>query len=130
MAAEVAGSLTYGLEPGPVSRIVSGAQVRLVDDHGAAVTLGEVGELAVRGPNVSIGYWAGPGVIEGATANSWYRTGDLMRQDAKGNLWFVSRKKDLIVRGESDISQVEVERILVQTGVSPALVSGRAMRGS
>jgi acyl-CoA synthetase (AMP-forming)/AMP-acid ligase II len=103
-ATEVAGPLTYGLEPGPVSRIVTGAQVRLVDDRGAPVALGEVGELVVRGPNVSIGYWAGPGVIEGAPENGWYRTGNLMREDAKGNLRFVSRKEDLIIRGGSNIS--------------------------
>jgi len=111
-ATEVLGSLTYGLESGPVSRIVKGAQVRLVDDAGVSVPLGEVGELVIRGPNVSIGYWAGPGVVEDAPENGWYRSGDLMRQDEKGNLWFVSRKKDLIVRGGSNISPVEVEHVL------------------
>jgi long-chain acyl-CoA synthetase len=111
-ATEAAGSLTYGLEPGPVSRVMKGAQVRLVDDAGVPVPLGEVGELLVRGPNVSIGYWAGPGVIDDAPENGWHRTGDLMRHDEKGDLWFVSRKKDLIIRGGSNISPIEVERVL------------------
>jgi long-chain acyl-CoA synthetase len=112
-ATEVAGSLTYGLEPGPVNRIVTGTQVRLIDEHGAPVAPGEVGELIVRGPNVSIGYWAGPGVIEGAPQDGWYHTGDLMQQDAQGNLWFVSRKKKLITRGDSDTSRGEFERALL-----------------
>jgi long-chain acyl-CoA synthetase len=109
---EATGSLTYGLEPGPVSRVLNGAEVRLVDDGRVPVPVGELGEMILRGPNVSIGYWAGPGSTEGAPEDGWFYTGDLMRQDGKGNLWFVSRKKHLIVRGGSNISPVEVEQVL------------------
>jgi long-chain acyl-CoA synthetase len=65
-ATETLGSLTYRLESGPVSRIVKNAQVRLVDGNDVPVSPGEVGEMVVRGPNVTIGYWAGPGLVEGA----------------------------------------------------------------
>lgn len=109
---ETCGSLTYGLQSGPVSRAVYGMQVRLVDDNHVPVPLSEVGELALRGPNVSIGYWAGPGLIEDAPEDGWFYTGDLMRQDENGNLWFVSRKKHLIIRGGSNISPIEVEQVL------------------
>ena len=109
---EATGSLTYGLEPGPVSRVLDSAEVRLVDDGRVPVPVGELGEMILRGPNVSIGYWAGPGSTEGAPEDGWFYTGDLMRQDGKGNLWFVSRKKHLIVRGGSNISPVEVEQVL------------------
>ena len=112
-ATEAPGSLAYGLEPGPVSRISPVTQVHLVDDTGMSVPRGEVGELLVCGPNVSTGYWAGPGMIEDAPEHGWYHTGDLMRQDDKGDLWFVSRKKDLIVSGGSNIAPVEVERVLL-----------------
>ena len=112
-ATEALGSLTYGLESGPVTRIVKGAQVRLVGVDKMPVSPGQVGELVVRGPHVTIGYWAGPGLIEGAPESGWFHTGDLMRQDEKGNLWFVSRKKHLIIRGGSNISPVEVERVLM-----------------
>ena len=111
-ATEAAGSLTYGLESGPVSRIVEGAQVRLIDDSGAPVPRGEIGELALRGPNVTIGYWAGPGRIEEAPKDGWFRTGDLMRQGDDDDLWLVSRKKDVIIRGGLNISPVEIERVL------------------
>jgi long-chain acyl-CoA synthetase len=111
-ATEACGSLTYGLQTGPINRIVTGAQVRLVDDNHAPAPRGEVGELVVRGPHVTIGYWAGPGQIKDAPKEGWFHTGDLMRQDEKGDLWFVSRKKHLIVRGGSNISPVEVERVL------------------
>ena len=113
VSTEACGSLSYGLQPGPVSRIVPGAQVRLVDDNHRPVPRGEVGELVVCGPHVTIGYWAGPGEIKDAPMDGWFYTGDLMRQDAKGDLWFVSRKKQLIVRGGSKISPVEIERVLM-----------------
>jgi long-chain acyl-CoA synthetase len=118
-ASEACGSLTYGLEPGPVSRLMEGAEARLVDNAGAPVPPGDIGELLVRGPNVTIGYWAGPDTIENAPEDGWWHSGDLMRQDEKGNFWFVSRKKDLIVRGGSNISPVEVERVLI---AHPAVV--------
>jgi len=111
-ATEAAGSLTCGLESGSVSRIVKGAQVRLIDDGGAPVPRGDIGELALRGPNVTIGYWAGPGRIEDAPKDGWFRTGDLMRQGDGDDLWFVSRKKDVIIRGGLNISPVEIERVL------------------
>jgi long-chain acyl-CoA synthetase len=67
----------------------------------------------LRGPHVSIGYWAGPGMVDDAPEGGWFHTGDLLRQDEKGNLWFVSRKKQLIIRGGSNISPIEVEQVLI-----------------
>ena len=67
----------------------------------------------MRGPHVTIGYWAGPGQITDAPQGGWFYTGDLMRQDEKGDLWFVSRKKHLIIRGGSNIAPVEIERVLM-----------------
>ncbi len=109
---EVLGSLTYGLESGAVSRVNEGAEVRVVDDAGAPCRRAKSATAGARPQRVSIGYWAGPDAIENALERGWYRTGDLMRSDEKGNLSFVSRKKDLIIRGGSNISPVEVERVL------------------
>ena len=79
----------------------------------------------MRSLNISPGYWAGPGLVEGAPKDGWYHTGDLMRQDEKGNLWFVSRKKYLIIRGGSNISPVEVEQVLIShPAVQDAAVIG------
>jgi acyl-CoA synthetase (AMP-forming)/AMP-acid ligase II len=104
---------------------VNGTQVRLVNDKHVPVPPGEVGELVLRGPNVTIGYWAGPGLIEDAPKDGWFYTGDLMRQDDQGNLWFVSRKKHLIIRGGSNISPVEVEQALIShPAVGDAAVLG------
>jgi acyl-CoA synthetase (AMP-forming)/AMP-acid ligase II len=112
-ATEVFGSHRHGLRPGPVSRIAPGAQVRLVDDEGRKVARGAIGEFLVRGPYVTVGYWVGPGRIDDATRDGWYHSGDLMRQGEGDELWFVGRKKDIIIRGGSNISPVEVERVLL-----------------
>ncbi|HEY0341527.1 MAG TPA: class I adenylate-forming enzyme family protein, partial [Steroidobacteraceae bacterium] len=112
-ATEVAGSLIHGLKTGPVSRVAPDAQVRLVDDNGVQVARGAVGELLIRGPNVTVGYWVSPDRVDPATVDGWYATGDLMRQGEQDDLWFVARKKDLIIRGGSNISPAEVERVLL-----------------
>ena len=112
-ATEVVGSHSHGLQPGPVTRIAPGAQICLVDDEGREVPRGEIGEFLVRGPYVTVGYWVGPDRIDAATRDGWYDSGDLMRQGESDELWFVGRKKDIIIRGGSNISPVEVERVLL-----------------
>jgi long-chain acyl-CoA synthetase len=125
-ATEVVGSLNFGLQHGPVARIVKGAQVRLIDDHGADVAHGEAGELLIRGENVFAGYWNDPQATEESLQAGWYHTGDLMRRGEGDDLWFVSRKKDIIIRGGTNISPVEVEQALVAShpAVEEAAVVG------
>jgi long-chain acyl-CoA synthetase len=112
-ATEVVGSLTFGLRPGPVVRITKGARIRLVDEKGADVGDGEVGELLIRGGNVFDGYWNDPRATGESLKAGWYHTGDLMRRGGGDELWFVSRKNDIIIRGGTNISPVEVEQALV-----------------
>jgi long-chain acyl-CoA synthetase len=112
-ATEVFGNLTFGLQPGPVTRIVKGARTRLVDENGADVADGDVGEVLIRGANVFAGYWNDPQATEQSLKADWYHTGDLMRRGEGDDLWFVSRKKDIIIRGGTNISPTEVEEALV-----------------
>jgi long-chain acyl-CoA synthetase len=112
-ATEVVGSLTFGLQPGPVVRIGEGALIRLIDENGADVIDDEVGELLIRGANVFDGYWNDPQATAESLKAGWYHTGDLMRRGEGDELWFVSRKKDIIIRGGTNISPVEVEQALV-----------------
>lgn len=133
-ATEVIGSVTYGLRPGPVVRIVAGAQIRLIDDKGIEVPRGEVGELLIRGPNVFAGYWNDAQATADALRDGWYHTGDLMRRGEGDELWFVSRKKDIIIRGGNNIirggtkiSPIEIERVLAaHPAVEEAAVVGVA----
>jgi long-chain acyl-CoA synthetase len=112
-ATEVAGQLTFGLQPGPVIRITEDAQIRIVDENGADVAHGEIGELLIRGKNVFVGYWNDPAATAQSLKDGWYHTGDLMRRGEGDELWFVSRKKDIIIRGGTNISPAEVEEALV-----------------
>jgi acyl-CoA synthetase (AMP-forming)/AMP-acid ligase II len=63
---EAAGSLTFGWGYGNGSRIVPGVDVRLVDKNGDDVGQGGVGEMLLRGDNITLGYWSGPGAWSGS----------------------------------------------------------------
>jgi long-chain acyl-CoA synthetase len=125
-ATESVGSLTFGLQPGPVTRIVKGARIRLIDENGADVADGEVGELLIRGANVFDGYWNDPRATAESIRSGWYHTGDLMRRGEGDDLWFVARKKDIIIRGGTNVSPAEVEQALVAShpAVEEAAVVG------
>jgi len=82
--------------PGSMGRPVGDVEVRVVD-----------GELWMRGAGIATGYWGHPPFEEG-----WLNTGDLVELDADGFVWFRGRKKEIIVRGGSNISPQEVEEIL------------------
>jgi acyl-coenzyme A synthetase/AMP-(fatty) acid ligase len=126
-ATEVVGSMTFGLQPGPVVRILKGAQLRIVDESGNDVADGEIGELLIRGPNVFVGYWNDTEATAKALKAGWYHTGDLMRRGDGDELWFVSRKKDIIIRGGTNISPMEIEEALVacHPAVEEAAVVGK-----
>jgi long-chain acyl-CoA synthetase len=122
---ESAGTFTYGFDFGPVSRAVDMDRVRLVGADGNTVKRGEAGELLLRGPNLFVGYWLGPGRIDDARKDGWWATGDVLCQDEAGDFWYVARKKNLIIRGGSNISPTEVEHALaVHRGVREAAIVG------
>lgn len=110
---EAVGALTYGVQAGPVSRSLPGTEVLLVDDAGRSVLRGDDGELLLRAPSLAAGYWTGPGQVESLLQDGWFHTGDVMRQGEGDDLWFSSRRKEIIVRGGSNISPAEVEQVLM-----------------
>jgi acyl-CoA synthetase (AMP-forming)/AMP-acid ligase II len=126
-ATEAVGTLAFGLASGPVVRIVDGTEIRLVDSDGADVPHGEIGELLIRGPNVFTKYWDDPIATAQALKNGWYHSGDLMRRGEGNELWFVSRKKDIIIRGGTNISPIEIEEALTacHSAVAAAVVVGK-----
>jgi crotonobetaine/carnitine-CoA ligase len=90
----------------------TGIEARLVDDHDIEVARSEVGELIVRSLHpwsMNAGYNGQPEATAAAWRNGWFHTGDLFRQDADGNFFFVDRKKDTIRRRGENISSFEVE---------------------
>jgi acyl-CoA synthetase (AMP-forming)/AMP-acid ligase II len=125
-ATETFGALTFGIKPGAVCRIADGAEVRLIDRNGNDVPHGEMGEFCVRGPYVFAGYWRQPDATAEVVRDGWYHTGDLMQRGEKDEMWFVGRVKDIIIRGGTNISPVEIEEALVAAhpAVAQAAVVG------
>jgi long-chain acyl-CoA synthetase len=111
--------------PGSIGVPVDGVEVRLLDDEGKEVTEGEVGEIAVLGPNVMRGYWNRPEADAAAFTDGWFRTGDLARRDEDGHYFIVDRKKDLIIRGGYNVYPREIEEVLyTHPAVAEAAVIG------
>ncbi|HEX5586013.1 MAG TPA: long-chain fatty acid--CoA ligase [Acidimicrobiia bacterium] len=89
-----------------------GMDVRVLDDDGRELPVGEVGEACVRGPAVMLGYWNRPEASAEALHDGWLHTGDLGRFDEHGYLYLLDRAKDLIISGGSNVYAVEVEAAL------------------
>ncbi len=99
---------------------------RLLDAEYGDVEPGEVGEVCLRSTRLMIGYWQDTELTTSAVRSGWYHTGDLARLDADGFYWFEGRKKDIIIRGGSNISPQEVEAALGEhPAVSEVAVIGR-----
>ncbi|MGH8616832.1 MAG: class I adenylate-forming enzyme family protein [Burkholderiales bacterium] len=94
------------------------AQCRLVDDEGRDLPDGETGELWVKTPIIMQGYFRNPEATRDAFHDEWFKTGDLIRRDADGYYFFVSRKKDIIRRRGENIAGAELDRVI---GEHPAV---------
>lgn len=102
---------------GSVGTAVPYFDVELVDDAGRKLPPGEVGEMRVRGrePGVLVqAYYNNPEATAGALRDGWLYTGDLAREDAEGNFYFIGRKKDSLRRRGENVSAWEVERVFNQ----------------
>src|SRR5205823_2865889 len=99
---------------GSIGPPTPGVRLRIVGDSGQNVPTGEVGEIVVQSEGAMVGYWDDPEATAATIQDGWLRTGDLGRVDAEGYYWFVGRKKEIIVRGGSNISPLEVEEALYQ----------------
>jgi len=97
-ADEMTGSGSIGI---PVPEV----DLRLVDDDGADVPAGATGEVLMRGPGMFRGYLSRPEATQEALPDGWLRTGDLARQDERGFLYFMGRKKDVIRRSGQNLTR-------------------------
>ena len=117
--AEVCGMtecLTFSMNPpfgrkklGSIGLPVLETSLRVIDEQGQEVPAGQTGELQVKSPAMMVGYWNNPAATAAAIEDGWLHTGDLGRRDEDGYYWFIGRKKELIIRGGSNISPLEVE---------------------
>lgn len=98
-------------KPGSVGR-AAGPEVAIMDDDGTILPQGEIGEVVIRGPNVTAGYEATPDANAKAFTHGWFRTGDQGAFDAEGFLTLTGRLKELINRGGEKVSPLEVDGVL------------------
>lgn len=85
---------------------------RVVDDDDNELGANEVGELVLRGPVVTPGYWRNPEATAEALRGGWFHTGDLVKRDEDGFYYVVDRKKDMYKSGGENVYPVEVEHFL------------------
>ena len=111
---------------GTVGFPLPGVDLRIVDDAGQPVPTGEIGGIQVRGPNVFKGYWRMPEkTAEEFTADGFFKTGDVGRQDADGYVTIVGRSKDLIISGGYNVYPAEIEGAINEMpGVAESAVVG------
>ncbi|WP_054948886.1 long-chain-fatty-acid--CoA ligase [Numidum massiliense] len=111
---------------GSIGIPLSDTQCKIIDlETGEALPQGEVGELAVRGPQVMQGYWQRPYETAVVFKDGWLLTGDMARMDEDGYFYIVDRKKDMILAGGFNIYPREIEEVLYEhEAVKEAVVAG------
>jgi long-chain acyl-CoA synthetase len=102
------------IRPGSLGTAMPDVEIAIVDADDRRLADGEIGEMIVRSPVNCLGYWNDPDATDALLRGGWLHTGDLAMRDADGYFWFKGRKKEIIVRGGSNISPQEVEEILFQ----------------
>jgi long-chain acyl-CoA synthetase len=110
---------------GSIGIPMPGIDAKVLDENLHELPPGEVGELAVRGPNIMLGYWQRPDETAKTIKIDWLLTGDMARMDEDGYFYIVDRKKDMIIAGGYNIYPREGEEVLfAHPGVAEAAVVG------
>ena len=99
-------------KPGSAGKLALNAEARIVDENGEDVPRGEIGELWVKGPNITPGYWNRPEANIDSFTDGWLHTGDACRMDADGHYYVVDRWKDMYISGGENVYPAEVESVL------------------
>ena len=99
---------------GSIGTPVWGVQVKLVDDDGKEVPVGEKGELCYKGHNVMKGYYNKPEATAKTIQDGWLHSGDVAVKDEEGYFFIVDRTKDMIIRGGLNVYPREVEEVMIK----------------
>ena len=112
---------------GSIGLPISSTEVRICDDEGSDVTLGQAGEICIRGPQVMEGYWQQLEETEKVMLpGGWFRSGDIGRMDERGFVFIEDRKKDMILVSGFNVYPNELEAVVVELdGVLEAAAIGK-----
>jgi fatty-acyl-CoA synthase len=97
---------------GSTGRAVAHVEIRICNELGQPVPAGTDGEICLRGPKVTKGYWKEEEKTRNSFFGDWFRTGDIGHLDEEGFLFLTDRKKDMIISGGENIASSEVERVV------------------
>lgn len=113
--------------PGSTGITTSRVKARIVDSHGEGCQAGATGELQLKGPNVTSGYWRRPEEnTKVFTEDGWFCTGDIARCDEEGYFWIVDRLKDMFISGGENVYPGEIESLLAHDpAIKECAVIGR-----
>jgi long-chain acyl-CoA synthetase len=103
---------------GSIGKLCPGYELSLRDEAGAEVPVGAEGRMWIRAPMNMVGYWGNEAATAESIVDGWLDTGDVMRVDQEGYLWFCGRKKQIIIHDGSNICPQEVEEAV---GEHPAV---------
>lgn len=122
----IANPVTIPEWSGQIGVPLPSTEAAILDDDGAHLGMGEVGEICLRGPQVMQGYWNHPEETAKAfTADGWLRTGDMGVMDERGSIRITDRKKDMIVVSGFKVFPNEIEDVLtLHPGVQEAAAVG------
>jgi acyl-CoA synthetase (AMP-forming)/AMP-acid ligase II len=110
---------------GSIGQAAPTVDIKIIDDNGDELPVGQPGEILTRTPSHMMGYWNNSAATIQALRGGWYHTGDLGYVDAQGFLYLVDRKKDMIISGGENIYSREVEEALAtHPAVADAAVIG------
>lgn len=99
---------------GSAGKAMMHTAIRVVDDEGRDVAAGGIGELLIKGPNITPGYWNNRAATERSFTDGWLHTGDAARLDEEGFVYIVDRWKDMYISGGENVYPAEVENVLFQ----------------
>ncbi len=110
---------------GSAGKAMMHTAIRVVDDEGRDVEAGGIGELLIKGPNITPGYWNNPQATARSFTDGWLHTGDAARLDEEGFVYIVDRWKDMYISGGENVYPAEVENVLFQIpAVADAAIIG------
>ncbi len=110
---------------GSSGRKVMHNELRICDEHDHPLPAGETGELQIRGPQVTPGYWRRPEANAASFVDGWLKTGDAAYVDDEGFFYIVDRRKDMYISGGENVYPAEIENVLYGlAGVAECAVIG------
>jgi fatty-acyl-CoA synthase len=99
---------------GSTGRAIAHVEIEIRDESGKTLPANVDGEICLRGPKITRGYWKDPAKTASAFFGDWFRSGDVGHLDGDGFLYLTDRKKDMIISGGENIASSEVERVIYE----------------